>query len=395
MKILILHQYFKTPEEGGGIRTWYLGKALIQQGYEVVVITTHNQPKEAIMHVEGMEVHYLPIRYANEMGFWARMRAFLAFANQAAKKALSLKGYSLVYAISTPLSVAWAARTIKRKTGVPYFFEVGDLWPEAPVQLGWLKNPLFKWLAYRWERMVYRDAKTLIGLSPAISKYMQEIAPHKTVLTVTNFADTDFFRPNADRISAKSLLGFDPRPMIVYTGALGQVNHLEYFLDLAALFPAWQFVVMGEGARKNALELEVKNRALHQVTFRPHGNKAEVARLLAAADAVYISYGPQQVLETGSPNKYFDALAAGKPVLLNFSGWICEEVVSQSCGLYLPPGQEAQWKTVVESLMLDSTRLKAMGQCARALAEEQYTVQHQIQPLLDRLNVFKKVRGLA
>jgi glycosyltransferase involved in cell wall biosynthesis len=394
MKILLIHQYFKTPEEGGGIRTWYLGKELVANGYEVEIITAHNGPAQK-RTIEGMVVHYLSVPYANEMGFWRRMKAFFSFANKATKLAMQLKGYSLVYAVSTPLSVALVARTIKRKLDVPYFFEVGDLWPEAPVQLGWLRNPLLKAAAYRWERAVYLDAKTIIALSPAIAAHIHPIVPEKTILTITNFADTEFFAPSHSQEGLKEKYGLQGRKVISYTGAIGQVNHLEHLLAMAGVLPEVAFLIMGEGARRPAIAEAISRQELTNVHLIAHSGKAAVGEVLALSDAMYLSYGPQPVLETGSPNKYFDALAAGKPILVNFGGWIKEEVEQVGCGLYVPPKNPDLWLPLLRKLLNDPPRLQEMGALARALAEKKYTVKKQFPPLLERLELYKAVRGLA
>ena len=141
MKILIIHQYFNTPHSGGPLRSYYLAHGLKSNGQQVEIITAHNQNATEVKQIDGITVHYLPVYYDNRLGFLRRIVAFFRFARLPYKKALEIPGIDLCYAISTPLSVGWIARKLKQVKGIPYIFEVGDLWPEAPIQMGVVKFP--------------------------------------------------------------------------------------------------------------------------------------------------------------------------------------------------------------------------------------------------------------
>ncbi|MEJ0031312.1 MAG: glycosyltransferase [Bacteroidota bacterium] len=136
MKILILHQHFKTPDTGGAIRSWYLAKGLVEHGHTPVVITAHNEKKYLHTTIEGIEVHYLPIPYDNAFDYYRRGAAFLRFVFGSIKIASAIEGIDRIYAISVPLTIAFVARWTSFRKGIPYFFEVGDLWPAAPIQNG-------------------------------------------------------------------------------------------------------------------------------------------------------------------------------------------------------------------------------------------------------------------
>jgi len=144
VKILYIHQYFRTPEEGGAIRSYYLAKGMVDNGIEVELITSHNKAHEEVKMIEGIKVHYLPVFYDNDLGFLKRVFAFYKFMRLVRKKAREIEHIDLCYATSTPLTIGLSALKIKKELGVPYYFEVRDLWPEAPVQLGVIKNRFIK-----------------------------------------------------------------------------------------------------------------------------------------------------------------------------------------------------------------------------------------------------------
>ncbi len=159
MKILYIHQYFRTPEEGGAIRSYYLAKGMVDNGIEVEMITSHNKRYEEVKNIEGIKVHYLPVFYQNELGFGKRIIAFYRFMKLVRRKARAIKNVDLCYATSTPLTIGLSALKIKKELGIPYYFEVRDLWPEAPVQLGIIKNRFIKLYLERLEKKYIKMLK--------------------------------------------------------------------------------------------------------------------------------------------------------------------------------------------------------------------------------------------
>ena len=195
MKVLYIHQYFRTPEEGGAIRSYYLAKGMVDNGIEVEMITSHNKPYEEVKDFEGIKVHYLPVFYENELGFTKRVFAFYRFMRLVRKKARSIKNVDLCYATSTPLTIGLSALKIKKELGIPYYFEVRDLWPEAPVQLGVIKKRFVKAYLERLEKKVYKNADKIIALSPGIKAQIEKRQPNKPIEVIPNMSDVDFFAP--------------------------------------------------------------------------------------------------------------------------------------------------------------------------------------------------------
>src|SRR5690606_26644135 len=115
-----------------------------------------------------IEVHYLPVAYDNRFGFSQRSKSFLKFVSLATKWVGTLKDINICYAISTPLTTGIAARIIKLRYKIPYIFEVGDLWPEAPIQMKFIKGVFFRKSLYRLEKLIYKGAQSIVALSPMI-----------------------------------------------------------------------------------------------------------------------------------------------------------------------------------------------------------------------------------
>lgn len=370
MKIHLYHQYFRYPEEGGAVRSFYLARHLIETGHEVVVFTAHNS-ESGLKRIHGIPVEYLPLAYENKFGFGKRIRSFIKFTFLAIQRSRQYAKPDLNYVITTPLSTGIIALWLKRTRKTPYAFEVGDLWPEIPIQMGVIKNRLLqKWL-YGFEKRIYKKAKYLIGLSPPIKDYIEYSCDFKVSATsIPNMSDCEAFQPNmrAEAVSSKHPF------QISYIGTFGIANHLETLIEFARLchkkeFPI-QFNLMGTGVRES--HLKELSKGLDNVEWFSFGTHEFVRTLLERSDAIYVSFQDIPMLGTGSPNKFFDGLAAGKMIIVNFEGWVKELILRNECGLYHPPNDHQQLLDNLISFIQSPSLLETYQRNARILAEEHF-----------------------
>lgn len=376
VKVLILHQHFKTPQNGGAIRSYYLAKALVDRGIQTIVITAHNEQQERTEFVDGIEVHYLPIAYDNRFGFYKRSYSFLKYIVHSVTTARNFKDVDVCYAISVPLTIGLAAMWIKKRYKIPYIFEVGDLWPDAPIQMGFVKNYFFREALYGLERAVYRQAKSIVALSSMIREAVEKKVPGKTVHTIPNMADTDFYKPG--KLDALvNRYGVQNKFVVSYIGALGVANGLEYYLECArasqqAGLPV-HFLLCGDGAVLDSLKRISAQWELMNFTILPFQDRDGVKEIMLVTDAAFVCYKDVPILETGSPNKYFDGLAAGKMIIVNARGWMREEVEKNHCGIFVDPQSPRDFVTKITPYLQDKSLLKDSSLRARALAEEKYS----------------------
>jgi glycosyltransferase involved in cell wall biosynthesis len=377
VNVLILHQHFKSPRKGGALRSYYLAKALVDRGIKTTVITTHNDPSPREENVDGIRVCYLNIPYDNSFGFYKRAKAFINYTYGAARVAGLIGPFDLCYAISVPLTVGVVALGLKRRHNLPYIFEVGDLWPDAPIQMGFIKNPFLKRGLYWLERESYQHAEFVMALSPAIEAAIEKKMPGKRTELIPNMADTDFFKPEKKDPSLEIFYGVRDKFVVSYIGALGFANGLDHILECAraaqkAELPV-QFFLSGDGAMKESLEKGIRHLKLNNVRILPFRDRDGVQRLLNVTDAAFICYRPVPILETGSPNKYFDGLAAGKLVIVNFGGWIREEIEREGCGIYIDPRNPSGFVNSIRPFLQDPEMLARYQRQARSLAERAYS----------------------
>lgn len=312
------------------------------------------------------------------LGGWRRMLKFYEFARAASQAGKRLPRPDLVFATHTPLTVGLAGAALSDYFDVPFVFEVRDLWPEALVNVGALGNPLVIWWLRRMARTIYRKADHIVALSPGMKEGVVRagVAPEK-VTVIPNASDLDLFRPDLDGRAYRERLGLGNRFAAVYFGAMGMANGLEYVIEAArALAGRGQdqivFVLHGTGGKRAELESLARGYGLTNVVFSDLvADKEQVARLVAGCDVCLTIYRAAKE-HTWSPNKLFDSLAAGKPVLINVPGWLGETVEQHRCGRSLDPYRPEALADAMQELAGQPDLCRQMGRNARALAEREF-----------------------
>ncbi len=370
-KIIYIHQYFKTPEEGGAIRSYHIASGLIDQNIQVEMITSHNKSRYEFKIIDGIHVHYLPIRYSNSFSNTRRIQAFIRFALAAIHQIKKCEKPDRIYATSTPLTVGIIALYAKWIKKISYIFEVRDLWPEAPIQLGIIKSPFTKWISRRLEKTIYQNANKIIALSPGIRQGILKQHSKAKIFEIPNMADMDFFYE-------KSSKNYKKRDFVIsYFGAFGQLNHLDFILDLAkhcqsANFPI-RFFLVGEGAKKREIEQTATQLNLKNTQILDHNNRNGIRDLMKTTDACITSFLDVPVLETNSPNKFFDGLAAGKLSIVNIRGWLKQLIEEYRCGIFVDPGHPERFPDQIRPFMENNQLLVSYQENALKLAKEKFS----------------------
>ena len=387
MRIIYLHQYFTTPSMSGGVRSYEMASHLVSSGHEVNVVTTWREPLTSRStgwyetNENGIRVHWLPVEYSNTMTFARRMIAFGNFVRAAQRKAVTIGG-DIVFATSTPLTIALPAVRAARALKVPMVFEVRDLWPSVPIGMGVLRNPILT-RAARWlERYAYANSAGVVALSPGMKRGVVATGyPSELVTVIPNLCVNDFFQVSADARTRfrRKHPWLQHRPLVVYTGALGAVNGVGYLVRLAArvlaLDPEIRFLIVGSGkeygfVEKTAEDLGVLNKNFFMMRSIP---RLEIRDVLLGADLATSVVINNKVLFDNSANKFFDALAAGKPVAINHAGWQAELIQATDAGLVLPPDDFESAASIVTAALHNRAWLKRAGQAARRLALEEFS----------------------
>jgi len=345
VRIVYLHQYFTTPEEGGATRSYHIASKLVEEGNSVDLITSHDKPGYYIKRINGIRVHYLPIGYDNRYGKLKRIWAFLTFAYQSLRIALRLKP-DLCYATSTPLTIGWIALRLNSKIGTPFIFEVRDLWPEAPKQLGIIKTGVLLFLAKRLEKKMYYRADKIEMIS--------------------NFSNCKLSREVLSREEVLPQVPSENKLTVCYSGALGFVNNmplLEFVIHTIGSLEDVELFISGTGKYQEKINKVCEK--YKNCKYVGHLDKRTNYQLLTFADVSLTTFLDYPVLETNSPNKFFDGLACGTVCLINNGGWTQELVEENNCGFHF---SQENLKSILLLLSNDLELLNTYKQEARKLS---------------------------
>lgn len=381
-KVLVFYQYYCTPKGAWGTRYYEFTRRWAAMGHDVTVVTSiydksDLEPEGFVTRfdIEGVRVIAMNLRLSNKHGVLRRLWSFALFSVMSCWYALSLP-CDVVVASSGPITVGvpgLLARWFRRK---PLVFEVRDLWPEGAVQLGMLRGGFAIALARWFERLCYRNSTTVVALSPGMAAGVSAAAPRAEVATIPNAADLDLFHPGLEvpvGLRAKA----DGRFLALYAGTLGRANSSTELVEIATELARRgahdvRIVVVGDGYERAGMERLAAERRLTNLEFVGVRPKTEVAAWHAMADVTLCLFKPYPVLATCSPNKLFDSLAAGKPVVNNTDGWIRDMLARAGAGLSYRAGDASAAADAILAMRHDPDRRRAMGARARSLAEAEF-----------------------
>ena len=387
VRILYFHQYFSTPRGAAGTRSYEMARRMLARGHQVLVVCGSAERGETGIEgpfrdgcrrgsVDGIEVLEFELGYSNRDGLVQRTAAFLRFARRSIGVALR-EEYDLIFATTTPLTAALPGIFARWLRGKPFVFEVRDLWPELPRAMGVITNPVVLGVLSLLEWSSYHSADRLIGLAPGIvDGIAQRGVPEARIALVPNGCDLDLFSgggPGArpDAVPPEAL-------MAVFTGAHGIANGLDAVLDAAAELQRRgrddiRLVLVGEGKLKRSLQQRAAADGLKNVVFLDSVPKERLVELMKSADVgLQILANVPAFYRGTSPNKFFDYLAAGRPVLINYPGWLADVVREFDCGWAVPPDDAGAFADALVHAADRRSTVAEMGRRARALAERRF-----------------------
>jgi glycosyltransferase involved in cell wall biosynthesis len=389
MRLLYLHQYFSTDSGAVGTRSYEVARRLAASGHEVTVVCGSQLNGKSGLEtpfingrregdVAGFKVVEFEVPYQNKMGFPHRLAAFLRFSYKTSLFVLRQPA-DLVFATSTPLTIAIPALAARILRGRRYVFEVRDVWPELPKAMGAIRNPVILAMMRMLERAAYWGADGIVGLSPGIVDSVRKTAGlDKPIELVPNASDVELF--GAENIEPKRLEGVGQHDFVaLFTGTHGLANGLDAVLDAAATLKAHpdplarkiKMVLVGDGQMKAGLVERAKRENLDNCVFHAPIAKRELARVLRGADVGLMILRDVPEFQQGtSPNKFFDYIAGGKPVVINYPGWLAQSIDESGCGVSVPPGQADLFARALVQLAADPESCTRMGRNSARLARE-------------------------
>ena len=358
MRVLYFYQYFSTSQGSWGTRVHEFTKEWIanKPDLKVKVITSLYYKSDlksnkfwSTQKFDGIDVDVIGIKVNNKDGFLKRIYSFLAYAVFSSGYALFGK-YDIAIASSGPITVGipgLLAKWIRRKKVV---FEVRDLWPQGAIELGIIKNAtLINW-AKRFEKVCYQNADLIVTLSPGMRDEVQLKVPNKKVISITNAANIKLFS-TVKHIDLDDF-GIKRGEYALYAGNIGRVNNVEWMYEAALQLTnsSMKIVMIGDGQLKANLQQRKEQDGNHNLVLLPLMPKTELVGFIQNAAVSLVPLANTPVLATSSPNKLFESLAAGIPVIITTEGWMKELVEVDKIGYYVNPDDSRSLSDLLDRL---------------------------------------------
>lgn len=386
MHIMLIHQAFAALDEAGGTRHHELARYLVEQGHRVTIVAspvnylTGTSKMKRTPWIERQEIDpgitvLRSYTYAAfHKSFVHRVFSFISFMVSSFIAGLGVRQVDLVWGTSPPIFQGLTAWLLSRLKRVPFLFEVRDLWPAFAIAVGVLRSPILVWASLRLESFLYRRASRIMVNSPGFIEHVIQRGA-RWVELVPNGADPEMFDPCSTGSQFRQEYRLDGQFVVLYAGAHGLSNDLQVVLEAAKRLegnPAVTFVFVGDGKEKKNLVDQAQKMTLGNVLFLPPVPKDQISEIMAAADACVAILKPLEMYKTTYPNKVFDYMAAGRPVVLAIDGVIRQVVEDAQAGIYVPPGSAAALADAVEQLASNPIQARSMGQSGRRMIEKHF-----------------------
>ncbi|HEY60185.1 MAG TPA: glycosyltransferase family 4 protein [Anaerolineae bacterium] len=383
MHILLIHQAFVALNEPGGTRHHEIARILAEKGNKVTIIASpisyltgeKNKPNSQKLNTYSNITIFRTYTYpALHKSFFHRLISFFSFMVSSFLRSLYIKKVDVVWGTSPPIFQGFTAWLIARLKRVPFLFEVRDLWPAFAIAVGVLKNKFIIRISLWLEQFLYRHADQIIVNSPGFINHVRSRGG-KRIGLIPNGSDASMFDPNADRQTIRKLHDLENKYIVLYAGAHGMSNDLEVILKAAQIIQQQKnirIVLIGDGKEKQNLQTKADAMKLSNVSFIDPVPKIEMKEVLAAADVCIAILKPVDLYKTTYPNKVFDYMAAGRPIILAIDGVIREVVEEAGCGIYTTPGNVQEMANAITYLYKHKAIAKKMGLAGQELIQDKF-----------------------
>ena len=389
MHILLIHQAFAALDEAGGTRHHELAHYLVERGHRVTIIASpvsyltgqSRQNRQKWVSRQEPEPGITILRTytysALHKSFFHRVIAFISFMISSFVTGTRVKDVDLIWGTSPPIFQGITAWLLARIKGVPFLFEVRDLWPAFAIAVGVLRNPLLIRASLWRERFLYRRADRVMVNSPGFIEHVIRRGA-RWVELIPNGAAPEMFNPSADGAAFRDAHQLNGKFVVLYAGAHGMSNDLHIALQAAETLrrrPEIAFVFVGDGKEKPTLQAMAAERGLDNTCFVAPVPKEKMCLVIAAADACLAILKPLEMYKTTYPNKVFDYMAAGRPVVLAIDGVIRQVVEAAGAGIFVSPGNPQELAEAVLTLADNAALARSMGTAGRQAVERHFSRQ--------------------
>jgi colanic acid biosynthesis glycosyl transferase WcaI len=428
MRILIVNIYFHPDPTGTGLVITELARDLAAYGHQVTVITSvphygrfqatgdrRQRTRSASFRLsavacrlrqrrlwtealwDGIRVIRTAVYIPRRLTFLTRAINYASFSLLAMVAGLRCGPQDLILCTSPPLSLGVSAWLLSRLKGVPFVFNVQDIYPDAAILMGMVRSAWLVAQLQRLERFVYRCAALVTVISGgARSNLLAKGVPDGKLAVIPNWVNEEHIRPVPADNEFRRSLGMDGARIVMFAGNIGLIAGLESVLEAAAALrhrPDIQFMIVGEGNAKAGLVARARTMALQNVTFLPTQPREILPQVLGSAD-VHLVTLKRRMSTTSVPSKTYGIMASGRPAIaaVDPGSEVWRLVEAADAGVCVAPEEPGELARAIEALCDDPDRRQRLGENARA-----YVTRHNTKSALTRLyeQTLRRVAGGA
>lgn len=379
MKIVYFYQYFSTPKGSWGTRVYEFCKNWVEAGHDVTVVSSIYSKSDltATKFVEdqvfdGIKVKVLNIRIDNKQTKKKRIWTWIQFMLMCSWYALRLPA-DVVIASSGPITVGIPGLVAKKLRRRKFVFEARDLWPQTAIEMGQLNSERLKKYAYKLERSLYKNSDLIVALSPGMVTEIQNKMPVKSIIDVTNAANIPLFSTP----SSFDIGEWKNKTYGIYTGNIGAVNNSKWLLEAARILKEKGredigFLLIGDGQMKEELKEKAKAYDLNNFVIMDLMPKVNMVAYLQNALVSCVPLKNTPVLNTSSPNKFFESLVAGVPIVQNTTGWMKDYLEKNKVGFTLDAEDSEALADLLIELEGNRALVNEMSERAKVLGTKDF-----------------------
>lgn len=391
MRILLLTQYFPPEPAPGAMRFCELAEFLVQRGHDVTVVTGFPNYPHGIVHqryqgklflkenIDEVQVTRVPLYTSPTKKSLHRTLNYLSFALTCIIGMLASRKQDIVYVLSPPFFLGLSACFVKRVRNVPFVFEVQDLWPQAPIQRGYVRNQAIANILLKAEKYIYSQASKVFAISPIMKEQIvrKGVTPEK-ILVNYNWVDTDLFAPSDEGGKLRLYYALEGKFVVTFAGNMGIAQGLDNLIKAANELRHKDdivFLFVGDGIEKPKLEDMVKHYQLNNVIFIPQQPFHMMPAFFSMADILILHLNKARFRKAAVPSKLQGYMSCAKPVLVAAEGAASHIVEEAQCGLIAEPENATSIAQGVYSLYSNRHQLRDFGVNARRYAETHFDKQ--------------------
>jgi glycosyltransferase involved in cell wall biosynthesis len=395
MRILLIHQAYLEKNDGGGSRWNEMTKMWGEMGNNITVLagmSHYNTGKKNSKYKgkyifddknfePGVRVIRSHVSEAYNVNFLGRLWGYFSFVFSSTVAGLfkAKEKYDVIVVTSPPLFVGITAYILSKIKGVPFVFEIRDLWPESAIDTGVVTNKFIIKMAYRFENFIYKKAKLINVLTPAFKQTLitKKGVPAEKIIFIPNAADFSLSEELLNTFNVSEFRhqhDFDGKLVFTYVGAHGVANHLIQVIEAAEIFrdvPVL-FVLIGEGMQKQMLKSETEKRKLSNVRFIDAVPKKEVFKYILASDVGMSVLKKVDAFKTVYSNKTFDYMSCKKPILMAIDGVSRELVEIAQAGFYVEPENVNEYERIINIYLRNPDIIKQQGEMGYQFAKNNF-----------------------